>query len=69
MNGEATTTLNVPLNFLDQKQGVLHRFADDPEFSNYQTVLESTADVNAQTVLTLILAPGGGFAGIINQTD
>jgi hypothetical protein len=32
-------------------------------------VLESTAGVNAQTVLTLILAPGGGFAGIINQAD
>jgi alpha-glucosidase len=69
MNGEAAATLNVPLNFLGRKQGVLHRFADDPKFSNYQTVLESTAGVNAQTVLTLILAPGGGFAGIINQAD
>jgi len=69
MNGEAATTLNVPLKFLGRKQGVLHRFADDPKFSNYQTVLESTAGVNAQTVLTLILAPGGGFAGIINQAD
>jgi len=69
MNGEAATSLNVPLNFLGRKQGVLHRFADDPKFSNYQTVLESTAGVNAQTVLTLILAPGGGFAGIINMAD
>jgi alpha-glucosidase len=69
MNAEAAAALNVPLNFLGRKQGVLHRFADDPKFSNYQTVLESTAGVNAQTVLTLILAPGGGFAGIINQTD
>jgi alpha-glucosidase len=69
MNGDAVATLNVPLNFLGRKQGVLHRFADDPKFSNYQTVLESTSGVNAQTVLTLILAPGGGFAGIINQAD
>ena len=69
MNGEAVATLNVPLNFLGRKQGMLHRFADDPKFSNYQTVLESTSGVNAQTVLTLILAPGGGFAGIINQAD
>jgi alpha-glucosidase len=69
MNGDAATTLNVPLNFLGRKKWTLHRFADDPKFSNYQTVLESTAGVNAQTVLTLILAPGGGFAGIINQAD
>jgi alpha-glucosidase len=67
MNGDAVASLNVPLNFLGQKQGVLHRFADDPKFSDYQTVLESTSGVNAQTVLTLILAPGGGFAGIINK--
>ena len=69
MNGDAVATLNVPLNFLGRKKWVLHRFADDPKFSNYQTVLESTSGVNAQTVLTLILAPGGGFAGIINQAD
>jgi alpha-glucosidase len=69
MNGDAATALNVPLNFLGKKEWVLHRFADDPKFSNYQTVLESTAGVNADTVLTLILAPGGGFAGIINPAD
>lgn len=69
MNGDATATLNVPLNFLGRKKWTLHRFADDPKFSNYQTVLESNAGVNAETVLTLILAPGGGFAGIINQAD
>ena len=69
MNGDAATSLNVPLTFLGKKKWALHRFADDPKFSNYQTVLESTSGVNAQTVLTLILAPGGGFAGIINQAD
>ena len=69
MNDEAAASLNVSLNFLGRKQGVLHRFADDPKFSDYQTVLESTAGVNAQTVLTIILAPGGGFAGIINKGE
>ncbi len=66
MNGDVAATLNVPLHFLGRKQGALHRFADDPEFSNYQTVVESTSVVNAKAVLTLSLAPGGGFAGIIN---
>ena len=69
MNGDAAATLNVPLNFLGRKKWALHRFADDPKFSDYQTVLESTSGVNAQTVLTLSLAPGGGFAGIINLAD
>jgi alpha-glucosidase len=67
MNGEASTSLTVPLNFLGRKKWALHSFADDPKFSDYQTVVETTSSVNARIVLTLSLAPGGGFAGIINQ--
>ncbi|HEX7571212.1 MAG TPA: glycoside hydrolase family 97 C-terminal domain-containing protein [Verrucomicrobiae bacterium] len=69
MNGDAATSLNVPLKFSGGKKWALHGFADDPKFSDYQTVVDSTSGVNAKTVLTLSLAPGGGFAGIINQAD
>jgi alpha-glucosidase len=69
MNGDAAASLNVPLDFLGRKKCALHSFADDPKFSDYQKVVESTSSVNAKTVLTLSLAPGGGFAGIINQAD
>lgn len=65
MNGDRVS-LNVPLNFLSRNKWTLHSFADDPKFSDYQKVVESTSGVNARTVLTLSLAPGGGFAGIIS---
>ena len=67
MNSDAAASLKVPLNFLGRKKWTLHSFADDPKFSDYQTVVESTSGVNARTVLTLSLAPGGGFAGIISK--
>jgi alpha-glucosidase len=69
MNGDAAASLTVPLNFLGRKKWSLRSFADDPKLSDYQTVVESTSGVNAKTVLTLSLAPGGGFAGIINKAD
>jgi alpha-glucosidase len=67
MNGDAAASLNVPLNFLGRKKWTLRGFADDPKFSDYQTVVESTSGVSAKTVLTLSLAPGGGFTGIISK--
>jgi hypothetical protein len=69
MNGDAATSLNVPLNFLRGKKWTLRSFTDDPKFSDYQAVVQSTSSVDAKSVLTLSLAPGGGFAGIINQAD
>jgi alpha-glucosidase len=69
MNGDAAASLTVPLNFLGRQKWALHSFADDPKFSDYQMVMESTSGVNARTVLTLSLAPGGGFAGTINKAD
>lgn len=67
MNGDAAASLTVPLKFLGRKKWSLRSFADDPKFSDYQAVVESTSGVNAKTVMTLSLAPGGGFAGIINR--
>lgn len=69
MNGDTAASLNVPLNFLGKKKWALRSFADDPKFSDYQKVVELTSGVNAKTVLTLSLAPGGGFAGTINKAD
>ena len=69
MNGDAAASFKVPLNFLGRKKWALHSFADDPKFSDYQVVVESASGVNAKTVLTLSLAPGGGFTGIISQAD
>jgi len=69
MNGDAAASLNVPLNFLGRKKWALHGFADDPKFSDYQAVVESTSKVDAKTVLTLSLAPAGGFTGIISKSD
>jgi hypothetical protein len=47
----------------------MHSFADDPKSSDYQTIVKSTSGVNAKTVLTLSLASGGGFAGIVSRAD
>jgi alpha-glucosidase len=69
MNGDAAASVKVPLKFLGRKKWTLRSYADDPKFSDYQTVLESTSGVDARTVLTLTLAPAGGFAGIISQAD
>jgi alpha-glucosidase len=69
MNADAAASLAVPLKFLGRKKWALHHFTDDPKSSDYQTVVESTSSVNAKTVLTLSLAPGGGFAGIIKKAD
>ena len=63
------TSLNVPLNCLRGKKWTLRSYADDPKFSDYQMVVQSTSSVNAKSVLTLSLAPGGGFAGIISKGD
>ena len=69
MNGDAASSLNVPLNFLGLKQWTLRAFADDPTASDYQAVVESTSGVDGKTALKLSLAPGGGFAGIISKAD
>jgi alpha-glucosidase len=69
MNGDTAASLNVPLNFLRGKNWKLRQFADDPKFSDYQAVVESTSDADAKSVLTLSLAPGGGFVGILSKGE
>lgn len=67
MNGDAAASLKVPLNFLRGRKWTLRSLANDPKFSDYPAVVQSTSSVNAKSVLTLSLAPGGGFAGIISR--
>lgn len=69
MNGDAAATFKVSLTFLGRRKGTLRGFADDPKSSDNQAVVESTSSVDAKTVLTLSLASGGGFAGIISKAD
>jgi alpha-glucosidase len=69
MNGDAAASFNVPLKFLGRSRWALRRFADDPKSSDCQAVVEATSAVDAKTVLTLSLAPGGGFAGIISKRN
>jgi hypothetical protein len=45
----------------------LRSFADKADSSDYEAAVESTRDVDAESVLPVSLAPGGGFAGIISK--
>ena len=68
MNGDAAAELSVPLSFLSAGAWTLRAFADQPDGSDAQAVIESTRPVSPGSVLRLSLAPGGGFAGIITET-
>jgi alpha-glucosidase len=67
MNGEAGAQLQAPLKFLGKGKWTVRAFADKPDSSDYEAVVESTRAVDAESVLPLALAPGGGFAAIIGQ--
>lgn len=67
MAGDDAVPLQVPLKFLGRGKWTLRSYADRPAASDYQTVVESNQDVNANSLLPLSLAPAGGFAGIISQ--
>ena len=69
MNGDTAAQLPTPLTFLGSGKYSLRSFADDPASPDYQTLMESTAGVDAKTVLPLSLAPGGGFSGVINPAN
>jgi alpha-glucosidase len=68
MNGDAAAELSVPVSFLSPGAWSLRAFADQPDGSDAQAVIESTRPVSPGSVLRLSLAPGGGFAGIITET-
>jgi alpha-glucosidase len=67
MNGDGAAQLTARLSFLGQGKWTLRAFADKTDSSDYEVAVESTRDVNAESVLPLSLAPGGGFAGIVSK--
>jgi alpha-glucosidase len=67
MNGEDNAQLQVPLEFLGKGRWTLRSFADKADSSDYEAVVESTRDMDVESVLPVSLAPGGGFAGIISK--
>ena len=67
MNRNDAMQLRAPLQFLGKGNWKLRSFADKPDASDYQAVIESEQDVNAKSVLSLLLAPAGGFSGIISK--
>lgn len=68
MNGDDAAQLPVSLSFLGKGNWQLRSFADKPDGSDYQAVIESREIVTAQSHPMLSLAPAGGFAGILTRT-
>jgi alpha-glucosidase len=67
MNGDDAAQLPVSLSFLGKGQWELQHFADKSDGSDYQAVVESQENVTAKSALTLLLAPAGGYAGILRK--
>ena len=65
MNGEGAAKLPARLSFLGRETWSLRSFASQADSSDYQAIVESTRELDADFVLSLSLLPGGGFAGII----
>ena len=67
MNGDDAAQLSVPLNFLRKGRWTLQRYADQPDGSDYQKVIESKEDVGAKSIITLSFPSAGGCVGIISK--
>jgi len=67
MNGEDAAEFALSLSFLGKGQWKMQSFADKPDGSDYQAVIETNKNVTAQSGLVLSLAPAGGFVGIITK--
>ena len=67
MDGEDAAQLPAPLSFLGKGKWELQNFADKPDGSDYQAVVESKESVTAKSTVSLSLAPAGGYAGIISR--
>lgn len=69
MNGDDALTLEVPLSFLGTKHRDwrLREFADGTDAAAPETVVETTRSLRATRTLTLRLAPGGGYAAVIDR--
>jgi len=60
-------TLEIPLDFLDERRYVAHIFADAPEADDYpDRVHEEKRIVTARDVLYARMAPGGGYAACLS---
>jgi alpha-glucosidase len=69
MNGDAAMQLDVPLKFLGKGKWALRSFADKPDSSDYQAIVETSRSVDAKAVASLVLSSAGGFAGIFEKAD
>jgi alpha-glucosidase len=67
INGESAAQLQAPLRFLGKGKWSMRSFADNTESSDYQAVVDSTKEVNADSVLPLSFLPSGGFAAILTK--
>jgi hypothetical protein len=69
MNDSKSRTLEVPLNFLGSGKYTLHYFADAPDASDLpDRIAVGSRDILSSEHLTIQMAPGGGFAGILTLT-
>jgi alpha-glucosidase len=67
MNGDAATQLQVPLNFLGKGKWTIQNYADNPDGSDYQAIVETKNDVDSKATVTLSLHSAGGYAGIMSK--
>ena len=69
MNGDDAAQFPVSLKFLGKGKWQLQNFADRPDGSNYEAVVQAKENVTAQSSTVLSLAPAGGYAGIISKAE
>ena len=69
INGDDAAQWPVSLSFLGKGKWQLQSFADKPDGSDYQAVVETNENVSPSSNIGLSLAPAGGFAGIITRSE
>jgi len=69
MNGDDAAQLPVSLKFLGKGKWQLQNFADKPDGSDYEAVVQAKEIVTSQSSTVLSLAPAGGYAGIISKAE
>jgi alpha-glucosidase len=69
MNGDDAAQFPVSLKFLGKDKWQLQNFADKPDGSDYEAVVQAKENVTAQSSKVLSLAPAGGYAGIISKAE
>jgi len=70
MNGDTARTVTVPLAFAGGGRYRLRSFADRADTPDYPDRLaDSTREVNGSESLSIVMAPGGGFAGWLEPVN